>query len=482
MWLSLAVNAALSLLGYYAAANIIPKFREMFLKANISGKDLNKANQPQIPEASGVISSCIFLIIMFIFIPVPFGNHLVYNKSSDFPYKEFVQFIAALLSICCMVFLGFADDVLNLRWRHKLYLPTIASLPLLMVYFVNINSTTIIVPKPLRILLGHDVDLGFLYYVYMGMLAVFCTNAINIYAGVNGLEVGQSLVIAASIILFNVVEITGDCWKYHLFSLYFMIPFFFTSLALFQYNKYPAAVFVGDTFCYFSGMTVAVVAILGHFSKTALLFFIPQIGNFIFSLPQLFHILPCPRHRLPKLHPESGLLRTSTFEYKEKSMSPLGRLVLKLYQMLGVVKVEKSNREDTYQATNCTLINLALKLFGPSHEKRLNARLLIFQVRRERKMDNVTSDIEILNEWTTFDESNGTNYTFNVTLDGGGGELSFENLYPVLLQTFVVIVLGYLSGRWGIIGQTESKGLNTFVGHFALPCIIFTALAELDFR
>ena len=27
------------------------------------------------------------------------------------------------------------------------------------------------------------------YYVYMGMLAVFCTNAINILAGINGLEV-----------------------------------------------------------------------------------------------------------------------------------------------------------------------------------------------------------------------------------------------------------------------------------------------------
>lgn len=29
------------------------------------------------------------------------------------------------------------------------------------------------------------------YMVYMGMLAVFCTNAINIYAGINGLEAGQ---------------------------------------------------------------------------------------------------------------------------------------------------------------------------------------------------------------------------------------------------------------------------------------------------
>ncbi len=44
----------------------------------------------------------------------------------------------------------------------------------------------------------------------MGMLAVFCTNAINIYAGVNGLEAGQSIVIALSVIVFDVFELTGE--------------------------------------------------------------------------------------------------------------------------------------------------------------------------------------------------------------------------------------------------------------------------------
>lgn len=43
----------------------------------------------------------------------------------------------------------------------------------------------------------------------MGLLAVFCTNAINILAGINGLEAGQSLVISASIIVFNLVELDG---------------------------------------------------------------------------------------------------------------------------------------------------------------------------------------------------------------------------------------------------------------------------------
>lgn len=77
-----------------------------------------------------------------------------------FSVLQFVELIGSLLAICCMIFLGFADDVLNLRWRHKLLLPTMASLPLLMVYFTNFGNTTIVVPKPLRVLLGMHLDLG----------------------------------------------------------------------------------------------------------------------------------------------------------------------------------------------------------------------------------------------------------------------------------------------------------------------------------
>lgn len=67
-----------------------------------------------------------------------------------------------------MIFLGFADDVLNLRWRHKLLLPSMASLPILMVYIVNYGSTTVIVPKPLRLFLGTTVNLGeFLFSMFL---------------------------------------------------------------------------------------------------------------------------------------------------------------------------------------------------------------------------------------------------------------------------------------------------------------------------
>ncbi|KAJ9580870.1 hypothetical protein L9F63_023951, partial [Diploptera punctata] len=38
----------------------------------------------------------------------------------------------------------------------------------------------------------------------------------------------------------------------------------------------------------------------------------------------------------------------------------------------------------------------------------------------------------------------------------------------------------YVAGRMSLISQTEAKGLNTFVGYFSLPALIFLSLAELD--
>ncbi|NWI69048.1 GPT acetylglucosaminephosphotransferase, partial [Todus mexicanus] len=397
----LLINLGGSLLGFLATLTLIPAFKEHFLAARLFGEDLNKASRRPVPEAQGVISGAVFLIILFCFIPVPFLRCFVEEQCAAFPQDEFVELIGALLAICCMIFLGFADDVLNLRWRHKLLLPTMASLPLLMVYFTNFGNTTIVVPKPFRVLLGLHLDLGVLYYVYMGMLAVFCTNAINILAGINGIEAGQSLVIAASIIVFNIVELNGDYRDDHIFSLYFMIPFFFTTLGLFYHNWYPSRAFVGDTFCYFAGMTFAVVGILGHFSKTMLLFFIPQVLNFLYSLPQLFHIIPCPRHRLPRdcsvsflfldysfnvsfrLNPRTGKLEMSYSKFKTKSLSALGTNILKVaVKVLHIVDVRSGIDEDGEytECNNMTLINFVIKLIGPTHEQNLTLLLLLIQV------------------------------------------------------------------------------------------------------
>jgi UDP-N-acetylglucosamine--dolichyl-phosphate N-acetylglucosaminephosphotransferase len=199
----------------------------------------------------------------------------------------------------------------------------------------------------------------------MGMLAVFCTNAINIYAGINGLEAGQSYVIGCAVLFHNLLEFQDESSlsrENHLFSVMIMLIFVSVTLALLRHNWYPASVFVGDTFCYFAGMTFACVGILGHFSKTLLLFFIPQIINFIWSTPQLFKFVPCPRHRLPKFNPSTGLMEPSTFPCEKNQ-----------YKWL------KKHREDT-EGVNMTVINLTLQIFGSMSERSLCTSLLGLQV------------------------------------------------------------------------------------------------------
>lgn len=405
----LGANVSIALGAFFLSSALIPSFSNAFIKARLSGRDMSKKVKVEVPEALGVVCGAVFLISMFLFIPIPFYQNLksgifhprnndtsspaaLSSSLEDLPalYSRLVEFLAALTSICCMIFLGFADDVLDLRWRHKLLLPTVASLPLLMVYILNFNSTTIIVPKPFRSILGYDLDLGPLYYIYMGMLAVFCTNAINIYAGINGLEVGQAVVICLSVIGHNLVELIWFPGGYnpilaeaHAFSLTFMIPFLAVSLALLRFNWYPSKVFVGDTFCYFAGMTFAVVAILGHFSKTMLLFFIPQVVNFLISVPQIFRLIPCPRHRLPRYDADTDLMNPSTFQIKSlDQLSNGGKLIVRLLSLFGLITIETSSvdGDSCLNITNFTMINFLLRFLGPTHEKTLTIFLLVIQI------------------------------------------------------------------------------------------------------
>lgn len=142
--------------------------------------------------------------------------------------------------------------------------------------------------------------------------------------------------------------------------------------------RYPSQVFVGDTFCYFSGMTFAVVGILGHFSKTTLLFFIPQVFNFLYSSPQLFRLIPCPRHRLPKFNSKIDKLEMSVTVFRYSEINILGRFILKLFKLFKLVHLQE---KDGYVITNnFTLINLVLLYLGPLHEAKLTTILVGLQV------------------------------------------------------------------------------------------------------
>lgn len=326
---SICLSFMVSCVGFFATRWLVPVVAAKTQARGICGKDLNKKGtrwgDVPIPEAVGLAPGCVFLLCVIATQMAHF-----YDLESAFRYIRggfqaqqwqerladswLVDYNAALAAIGFMLFLGFVDDVLDVRWRVKLILPCFAALPLLVAYS---GGTTVYVPKPLQAWLGIPslLNLGGFYQLYMVLLVIFCSNSINILAGVNGLEAGQTFVVACAVLLHNLWELGGYAASVpssrdgHLFSAFLMAPLATTTLGLLVHNWYPSSVFVGDTFTYFAGMAIAVAGILGHFSETLLLFLVPQVLNFLYSVPQLFGWVPCPRHRLPIFDPKTGLLR-----------------------------------------------------------------------------------------------------------------------------------------------------------------------------
>jgi UDP-N-acetylglucosamine--dolichyl-phosphate N-acetylglucosaminephosphotransferase len=355
----------------------------------------------------GAVCAVVYLLTIIIFIPFPFYKDIVAATSGGgnrdlvvevqhietgrllhkFPHNKLAAYLSAILSLQVIVILGIGDDLFDIRWRHKFFIPAFASIPMLIVYFVDFGVTQIVLPTFLRPYIGGRelFDLGVLYYIYMGGFAIFCPNSINIFAGINGIEVAQSLVLAGLILLNDILYLLptnpypNPAIDSHLFSVYLLLPFIGVSLALLMHNWYPSKVFVGDTYCYFAGMLFAIDGILGHFSKTMWLLLIPQIFNFVYSAPQLAHLVPCPRHRLPRFNIRSGLMEPSTVTFEHPLRVPV-QLVMKILHALRLLDIKTDDKGNITESTNFTLINLWLVWWGPMREDRLALGLLSLQV------------------------------------------------------------------------------------------------------
>jgi len=319
-----------------------------------------------------------------------------------------------VLSLLIATILGFLDDVFDIRWRHKLPIPILASIPLLIVYYAEKGLTEIVVPIPLRPIFGTNLELGPLYYIYMSLLSTFATNSINILAGINAVEVSQALIIAISVLLNDMLYLpwafrltlhyqlpvfnnaqnltiggvyaaglahgSKELVDRHLFSAYFMLPLIGVCIGFLYHNWFPARVFPGDTLCYVSGMAFAVVGILGHFSKTLLLFFIPQIFNFILSCPQLFGLVPCPRHRVPRPEHSTKLLYPSIVKFEARPPTKLASLILRILAFFRLVRLTTNEKGTIVSTTNLTILNVLLVLFGPMTESTLVKLVIATQI------------------------------------------------------------------------------------------------------
>jgi UDP-N-acetylglucosamine--dolichyl-phosphate N-acetylglucosaminephosphotransferase len=94
-------------------------------------------------------------------------------------------------------------------------------------------------------------------------------------------------------------------------------------------------------------MTLAASGIIGQSSKTVLLFMAPQVLNFLYSIPQLFGLIPCPRHRLPVYLEDEDLVSVSYTAWlnPQTELSCFGKFVFCLIQWFRLAKVQKEGEK-----------------------------------------------------------------------------------------------------------------------------------------
>lgn len=138
-WWSIITSACVSLAGFEVTKRVIPLLKRYTLRRGLFGKDINKkgteAGEKQIPESLGLAPGIVFLVCIILFQQLHYydaasvlhrlgngGSRRIFAKQ---PITEawLVDYNAALATICFMLFLGFADDVLDIPWRVKLLLP-----------------------------------------------------------------------------------------------------------------------------------------------------------------------------------------------------------------------------------------------------------------------------------------------------------------------------------------------------------------------
>lgn len=224
------------------AVKIVAKYNKAL---GIVGIDINKNNQPRLPESAGIA----------LLIPLWIITLLEFLRTGN------VNFLAWATMVSGFSIIGFADDTKHkfaaktLPWRLRAAL--IAIISVLFAFFFFESSIIMVI----------------LASLYLAGLASFE----NTFAGLNGWEVGSAFIIS----LFFALVLYG--------SPYFMsaVALNASLLGLLVFNVYPAKVFPGDSGTLLIGSALAGLIIMTQnffLMVITFLFFIPHIFDFVIKV------------------------------------------------------------------------------------------------------------------------------------------------------------------------------------------------------
>ena len=164
-------------------------------------------------------------------------------------------------------FIGFLDDYLShkkgknegLTTLQKLFMQLFVALIVFYLYIKNGGQTSLVVST-----LGINIEMKWLYGIFILLILVGSSNAVNLTDGLDGLAGGLS---AISFVAFSLISLMVGYSDMGIFSLILtgaILGFVF-------YNAHPAKVFMGDTGSLALGAVMGMIAILTHREITLLI-------------------------------------------------------------------------------------------------------------------------------------------------------------------------------------------------------------------
>lgn len=251
------ISASSFLVALLSCLLVMPYYIKKAKQVGVTGQDIHKQGFPAVAESGGIVLMLAFLSGLFFFVPF-LGQTL--NE----------EVIGAAATVLLASFIGFFDDIFKTRWRIKAFTPLLGGVPLAV---MRLGRTSIMTPfGPLNFEQLGLVGLFFFFAVILPLVVTASANVVNMFAGLNGLEAGSSLIIAVALLFLSLR------WEKTIGHI-ILIPFLGALLAFMLYNRYPSRVFPGDVGTLGMGTVIACVAILADFERAVFIMLLPHTVN-----------------------------------------------------------------------------------------------------------------------------------------------------------------------------------------------------------
>jgi len=241
------------LLSFVVTFVVTPPLIKRMKSAGVSGVDVHKVEKPEISEMGGFA------------IYAGFATSMIF---AAFLGLNLMVILVSLLVVTLSAMVGALDDVMHLGAIEKPLLGYFAGVALILTAG---SDPYLLVP-----LLG-TFWLGLAWIPIVPFAVTAGANAVNTFAGFNGMEIGCGAIVTFALIVVGLVLISPTGGVAGLLILAALLG---ALLGFFPYNRYPARIFTGDIGTLCIGSAIAVGAIALKIELFAVIAALPYIVNY----------------------------------------------------------------------------------------------------------------------------------------------------------------------------------------------------------